>query len=293
MQDSPGQLDSDKVRSCKTLSSEMKLILFQQTDGAALLHVLQELTQEGFSSTSDPGTSEGLATTKNADGLRCGERVQRPTWKVVQAQLEPTPINIDFPEPPAVQPVTRVQLLVRPTYSQNCDSFGLSCSYKGQLSSVPDDPSALLYIPGYSHPEPHKEAQTIDQIIAPYPNLSSFLFDHHFWTVGTYKSRNDRDAMQALIAHPKFKPDDIKDTDFRQIKEELHGCSSQDWWEQEQGWKKTEIHIGIPIAQKQTAAVWRENAAHQTRLRNAPCPPPSAKANLDGFPRAHSATFLP
>ena len=151
-------------------------------------------------------------------------------------------------------------------------------------SSIPDNPGALSYIPGYSHPEPHRKTRSIEEIVSPYPNLSSFLFDHHFWTTSTCKSRNDRDLLQALITHPDFKPDDIKDTKFHQIEEELRGRSSHNNWEQERGWRTSEIHIGIPTGQKQTAAVRQANAAHQARLRNAPHPPLSVKANLDGFP---------
>jgi hypothetical protein len=151
-------------------------------------------------------------------------------------------------------------------------------------SSVPDNPDALSYIPGYSHPKPRKEPRTIEEIVSPFPNLSSFLFNHHFWTTGTSKSRNDRDALQALITHPDFKPDDIKDTKFRQIEEELRGRSARNNWEQERGWRTSDIYIGIPTGKKQTAAVRRENAAHEARVQNAPHPPPSAKADLDGFP---------
>lgn len=232
----------------------------------------------------DLNTSGGLEPTENPDGLRRSERVRRPTWKVVQAQPKAVPVNIEFPEPPAQRPIPRVQLLVRPTHTQNRDSFGLSRSYKGVPSSIPDDPGALSYISGYSHPKPHKETRTVEEIVSPYPNLSSFLFDHHFWTTSTCKSRNDRDALQALLSHLDFQPDDIKDTKFRQIEEELRGRSSRDNWEQQRGWRTSQIHIGIPTGQKQTAAVWRGDAAHQARLQNAPHPPLSAKANLDGFP---------
>jgi len=232
----------------------------------------------------DPDTSGGLGPAENPNVLRRGERVRRPTWKVVQSQLEAVPVHVDFPEQQPLRPVPRVQLLVRPTYSQHRDAFGLSRSYKGVPSSIPDSPGALSYIPGYSHPKLHKEPRTIEAIVSPYPNLSSFLFDHHFWTTGTSKSRNDRDALKDLITHQDFDPADIQDTNFRQIEEELRGRSSRDGWEQERGWRTSKIYIGIPTGKKQTAPVRRENAAHQARVQNAPCPPPSTKANLDGFP---------
>ena len=228
--------------------------------------------------------SGGLESTDNPDGLRRGEQEWCPTWKVIQAQLEAAPVHMHYPEPPTLQPTPRIQLLVRQTYSQNHDAFGLSCSYKGVPSSVPDNPDASLYIPGYSHPVRHREPRTIKEIVSPYPNLSSFLFNHHFWMTGTSKSRNDWDALQALITCSDFNPDDLKDTNFHQIEEELRGHSSHNSWEQEQGWRTTKIHVGIPKGKKQTAAARQENAAHQARAQNVPHPLPSTKADLDRIP---------
>ena len=138
----------------------------------------------------DSSTSGDLGSTNNPDGLCCGEQVQCPTWKVIQAQSEAILVHVDFPEPPTLQPTPCVNLLVCPTYSQDHDAFGLSHSYKGVPSSIPDNLSALSYIPGYSHPKPRKQPRTIEEIVSLYPNLSSFLFDHHFWTTSTSKSRN-------------------------------------------------------------------------------------------------------
>ena len=42
--------------------------------------------------------------------------------------------------------------------------------------------------------------------------------------------------------------------------------------------------IGIPLGVKKTTSVRKEDAAHEARLRNAPCPPPSAEADLEGHP---------
>ena len=273
----------NQVRFVTPLEGSATDPYLKQTDEDALHQALEELTHEHAPPAPDDGASEGLEHVEDPGGLRRSGRVRRPTWKVTQAQPETIPVRLEFVEPTA-RPVPRVQLLVRPTHSQGRDSFGLSRSYKGVPSSIPDDPGALSYIPGYTHPKPHKATRTIEEIVSPYPNLSSFLFDHHFWTTSTSKSRNDRDALQTLIAHPDFEPDDIKDTKFRQIEEELRGRSSRNAWEQERGWRKSQIYIGIPMGQKRTAAVRRDDAAHQARLQNAPCPPPSAEADLDGIP---------
>ena len=103
--------------------------------------------------------------------------------------------------------------------------FGLSHSYKGVPSPVPDQPDVPSYIPGYVHPEPQREPHAIQDIVYPYPNLLSFLFNHHFWMTSTTKSRKDCDILCDLVGHNDFNMDDIKEMDFRKIKEEL--CSVQ------------------------------------------------------------------
>lgn len=142
-------------------------------------------------------------------------------------------------------------------HTQQRNAFGLSRSYKGVPSSVPDQPDAPSYIPGYVHPEPQKEPRAIHDIVYPYPNLSSFLFDHHFWMSSTTKSRKDRDILRDLVGRDDFNTDDIKEMDFRKIEEELRGRSSRYGWEQERGWRKSDITIGVPLGIKRTASVRR------------------------------------
>ena len=100
----------------------------------------------------------------------------------------------------------------------------------------------------------------------------------------TTKSRNDRDLLRNLITRDNFNKDDIKETNFHKIEEELRGRSSRHGWEQQRGWRASEITIGIPLGIKKTAPVRREHAAHEARLRNAPHTPLSTEANLEGHP---------
>lgn len=253
-------------------------------DETTLFHAFEELDLESAQHEMGP-ISKGLEAVENPVSLRRSERIRRPTQKAIQAQPEAPPAHLDLPELQAPRLAPRVQLLVRETHSQDRDAFGLSRSYKGIPSTVPDSPNASSFIPGYSHPVPHPRSRTIEEIVSPYPNLSSFLMDYHWWTTGTSKSRNDRDALQALITRPDFKPSDLVGTQYRLIKEELRGRSSRNSWEQQRGWRKSKVHIGLLSGQKRTAPVRREEAAHQARLRNAPCPPPSStRTSLDGFP---------
>ena len=88
-------------------------------------------------------------------------RVIRPTWKVIESRLEPPTVHVETP--PA--PDRRVVLLVREKFHGARNEFGLSRTYKGVPSSIPDHPNSSTYIPSYQHPTTPRELRTIDNII--------------------------------------------------------------------------------------------------------------------------------
>ena len=213
--------------------------------------------------------------------------VIRPTWKVIESRPEPPTVHVETP--PA--PDRHVVLLVRERFHGARNAFGLSQTYKGVPSSIPDHPNSSTYIPSYQHPATPRESRTINDIISPYPNLSSFLFDHHFWTSGPTKSWRDRDSTQELISREDFEATDLEGVNLNAIEEELRGCPSRGQWEQTRGWRTSNLVIGIPKGIKRTAAVRRDEAARDARqCRGAPEPPPlkatpvpSAQISVPGF----------
>ena len=232
----------------------------------------------------DTATGEGSQTgptLTNApnDLPRRSGRVIRPTWKVIESRLEPPTVHVETPPSPA----RRVVLLVRESFRGIRNVFGLSRTYKGVPSSIPDQPNSSTYIPPYEHPATPREPRTIEEIISPYPNLSSFLFDHHFWTSGPTKSRRDRDTTQGLLAREDFKANDLKGVSFNKIEEELRGRPSRGQWEQTRGWRTSNLVIGVPKGIKKTVAVRRDQAAQEARRRRgAPEPPPSKETSIPG-----------
>ena len=229
---------------------------------------------------AEAGTSQTEVPSADTPGElpRRSGRVIRPTWKVVQARLEPPTVHVETPP----LPQRRVFLLVRESYHATRNSFGLSRTYKGTPSSIPDRPDSDTYIPSYHHPAPRQERRTIKEIIHPYPNLSAFLFDHHFWTSSPTKSRHDRDSTQELLTRTDFKASDLDGVNLNKIEGELRGRSSRGQWEQTRGWRKSDLVIGIPKGIKRTAAVRREDAARDARRRGAPEPPPSKVTPIPG-----------
>ena len=133
--------------------------------------------------------------------VRRGTRIKRPTWKVRENQLAeasrqepplpatnivPPASRSPSPQPPSYQPLQSV-----------IDGFGLLRFYPVKPLSIPD-PTQVTFEEGTAPtltPTPPKRRRLRD-ILKPYPNLSSFLFDHQFWTSSGSKSRNDHWRMR-------------------------------------------------------------------------------------------------
>ena len=144
-------------------------------------------------------------------------------------------------------------------------------------------PNSGDHIPSYKHPATPQEARTIEEILSPYPNLSTFLFDHHFWTSGPTKSRCNRDSTQELLAQDDFEASDLEGVNLNAIEEELRGRSSRGQWEQTRGWRMSNLIIGVPKGIKRMAAVQRDEAARDLRRhQGAPEPLPSKVAPIPG-----------
>lgn len=245
-----------------------------------LLQALDTIISEDSNAEAGSDQTEGTSTDRQDNLPRRSGRIIRPTWKVIQLRPEPPTAHVEPIHPTAER---RVTLLVQESFHGARNSFGLSRTYKGTPSSIPDQPSSDVYIPSYHHPTPPQEQRTIEEIISPYPNFSSFLFDHHFWTSSTTKSRRDRDSTQKLLTRDDFKASDLEGVNFNSIEEELRGRSSRGQWEQTRGWRKSNVVIGMPKGIKRTAAVRRDEAARDAReRRGAPEPPPSRATPIPG-----------
>ena len=132
-------------------------------------------------------------------------------------------------------PTRRVALLVRESFHRAQNTFGLSWTYKGVPLSIPDQPYSDSWIPSYKHPETPQELRKIEEIIYPYPNLSSFIFDHHFWTSGPTKSWRDQESTQELLTWEDFKASDLEGVNLNAVEEELRGRPSCGQWGQTRG----------------------------------------------------------
>jgi len=120
-------------------------------------------------------------------------------------------------------------------------------------------------------------------MLKPYPNLSSFLFDHQFWTSSGSKSRKDRDALRDVIVREDFDPSDLKGVNFDAIEKDLRQTGGS-------GWRETLLTIRVPKGIKLTKATKRAAATEQSQLRRGEPstvtlerPVPAAPITIPGF----------
>ena len=156
-------------------------------------------------------------------------------------------------QPPSHQPLRSV-----------LDRFGLSRFYPTKPSSVPGP--RLIFeegTPSVPEPTPATEPpkrRRLKDILKPYPNLSSFLFDHQFWTSSGSKSRNDRNALREVLIREDFDPSDLKGVNFEMIEKDLRQTGGS-------GWRETLLTIHVPRGIKLTKGSKRAAATEQSRLQ--------------------------
>lgn len=214
--------------------------------------------------------------------LRRSTRVRRPTWKVRESQLAEVPQQ----EPPlaattAAPHISRPPSPQLPSYRplrSVLDKFGLSRSYPVTPSTIPD-PTQVNFeegvIPATAPVSPKR--RRLKDILKPYPNLSSFLFDHQFWTSSGSKSRNDRNALRDVIVRDDFYPLDLRGVNFESIEKDLRQTGGS-------GWRETLLTIRIPKGVKLTKAVKRAAATERSRLQRGEPSTPTLERPVPGAP---------
>ena len=219
-----------------------------------------------------------------APSIRRGARVRRPTWKVLENQLAETPGH-DEPSittsttPPPPRPPSPQSPPHQPLRSA-FDRFGLSRLYPAKPSSIPD-PARVTFEEGLTSapppPPPPPKRRKLRDILKPYPNLSSFLFDHQFWTSSGSKSRNDRNALRDVIVREDFNPSDLKGVNFEAIEKDLRQTGGS-------GWRETLLTIRVPKGVKLTKAAKRAAATEQSRLRRGEPSTVTVERSVPGAP---------
>lgn len=214
--------------------------------------------------------------------VRRGTRLRRPTWKVRENQLaeasqQESPLVAMDTAPPTPGPPSPPPPPHQPLRSA-VDRFGLSRLYPIPPSSIPDsthlrfEEGTLLAIA----PTPPKRRRLWD-ILKPYPNLTSFLFDHQFWTSSGSKSRNDRNTLRDVIVREDFHTSDLKGVNFESIEKNLRQAGGS-------GWRETPLTIHVPKGVKLTKAAKRAATTEQSRLKRGEPSTATLKRPVPGAP---------
>ena len=185
------------------------------------------------------------------------------------ATTEPIP---PIPTPPPAEPPSH------PQFRSVLDRFGLSRLYLIKPLSIPDS-ARVVFEEGDSltpTPTSHKRRRLKD-ILKPYPNLSSFLFDHQFWTSSGSKSRNDRNTLRDVIVREDFDPSDLKGVNFEKIEKGLRQTGDM-------GWRETPLTIHVPKCIKVTKASKRAAATNMSRLRRSELSTATLEWSVPGAP---------
>ena len=104
-------------------------------------------------------------------------------------------------------------------------------------------------------PSALKNAKKPPNPYAPFPNRSSFELGEWFHGQGNLKSQKDFQGLVKILANPSFSLDDIRDTkwstvfqDLGKNKDEILAEKSE--WVDDSGWKVTPFEIEVPIHDK-------------------------------------------
>ena len=184
--------------------------------------------------------------------------------------LEPDQCTLERDTDQPTSTFHRVLLHVNEKVRTHRNRFGLSREYRRKPPRIPDaDPSwkSLLADPATISVSPPTKKRSIADIIWPYPNISSFLWNR-FWRGRSQVSEAARDECRdSVLLNPHFIATDLRDVrDMGSIEEKI-SCDAQSPWGSN-GWRKSTLTLEIPTGVKQTKATLRERASTLAEARH-------------------------
>jgi hypothetical protein len=134
-----------------------------------------------------------------------------PEGPGVLNSLDNTATSNTQPTPPPNSP----QILIKTCTTAN--RFALVQEYQRHPSVIPDSlVSQETLVPGHTDPPPKKH-RTIPNIIHPYPNITSFLYNYTWRRMGGIASASNQAQMTAALTDEHVNPCDLKGVNFPQI----------------------------------------------------------------------------
>lgn len=195
-----------------------------------------------------------------------GELLGDDAQEAATATVGPAPATEEPPVPLRI----RIRRLVRTAKNK----FGVSRLYYGKPSGVPTPGISGHQLVADNLLAASSDTQGLESpprsvadIIYPYPNMSTFLFNRWFWTGGK-KTKGSRQALlRDVMSHPEFRMEDVVDTNFDALDEKL--AQNPGGQTEESGWRSPTVRIIVPTGKKQTKAMRQDEAAPRQRRRAA------------------------
>ncbi|KAI9067490.1 hypothetical protein FKP32DRAFT_1673036 [Trametes sanguinea] len=130
--------------------------------------------------------------------------------------------------------------------------FGLLREYPHGIPAIdPEDEVALVDLADdtLAAVRPPLSDHSRGLLIAPYPNISSYLFGRWYWNGSEAKSESDRnDLLRNCILHPEFNREDLRDINWKKLDQDLAATSpDNDRWGSRDGWRHTDVVINVPF----------------------------------------------
>lgn len=161
---------------------------------------------------------------------------------------EPEPV----PESPPRNILLRIPTVVR-TLMNSFRSFRL---YINRPTAIPDMDIGLPdLVPEHAGTTTNK---SLKDVLAPYPNTSSFLFGNWFWNGSYKKSQEEREKLLKTMLRQDFDVEELRDVNFSKIDKEL--AKDPEGNGEANGWSTSTLTIKVPIANKLTKAHRRQQA---------------------------------
>ncbi|KAH9011740.1 hypothetical protein EDB85DRAFT_2159661 [Lactarius pseudohatsudake] len=207
------------------------------------------------------------------------KRIRRPTWKVREtAPIDPAPIDLpegpgilDSPDSSAASDAESILLaedssLSRHELSKICtiaNRFGVIREYQQRPTVIPDINASWRTLVVDHTPAPLKKHREVMDIIFPYPNLSSFLYNLTWRRMSGVLTSSNRTLMANMLTDERFKNEDIKVVNFSKIEKLLADDVQSPWGGN--GWKRSTVVIEVPTGLKPTAASRRKEQNERAR----------------------------
>jgi hypothetical protein len=183
-----------------------------------------------------------------------------PQDTILRNDVESTEQN---PNATAVLLPLRVCLLV--WFSTLPNIFGLYCSYLSQPNHSPPIPDNGVLLDDLI--SPNSQEESVRNIIHPFPNFSTFLLAHWFYTGGIQKSQNEWNCLvNYVLLAPGFFPDDLQGNSLNALDSALDWLDGPAHSMFEEGgiWIPCSLEISIPIT-----CTGRQSQHYMCRRRHA------------------------